>query len=91
MNEESRPKQTEQTLKQKLSEEMVLLNLKDGQYYSLDPVGQRVWELCDGTRRVSEIITVICSEFDAGRERVRDDLLELLGELADAKLVEELP
>jgi coenzyme PQQ synthesis protein D (PqqD) len=77
-----------QVLARKLEEESVLLNPADGQYYALDPVGGRAWELCDGSRTLTEIAQIISREFEADPAVVTADLEELLGDMADAGLVE---
>jgi hypothetical protein len=81
------PKRNEQILSQRVSGTLVLLNVDDGQYYTLNEVGSRVWELCDGTTSVAEMAALICRDFDAPLDTVRADVLELIAELADGHLV----
>jgi hypothetical protein len=69
----------------------VLLDPQTGAYYSLDDVGARLWELCDGSRTRSETIAAICAEYDADPATVETDILSLLDELAREHLVEEYP
>lgn len=73
---------------QEADADAVLLDVDTGSYFALNEVGGRVWSLCDG-RTVSEIVDVISAEFDAPVEMIRADVLELLGALADEKLVSE--
>jgi len=68
-------------------EELVLLDPDNGHYYTLDEVGTRIWELCDGGRSIAEIAGALDEEFDAPPETIRADLLELLEELSDGGLV----
>jgi len=75
-------------LVQEADADAVLLDVDTGSYFALNEVGGRVWSLCDG-RTVSDIIDAICAEFDAPLEMIRADVLELLGALADEKLVTE--
>jgi pyrroloquinoline quinone biosynthesis protein D len=75
-------------LARRLDEESVLLNPADGQYYALDLVGGRVWELCDGSHTLPEIAQIIGREFEADPAVVSADLEELLGDMAEAGLVE---
>lgn len=70
---------------------LVLLNLDDGQYYALDEVGSRVWELCDGGHSLGDIVTALCSEFDAPEAEIAADVQELIQELVDEKLLVECP
>ena len=37
---------------------LVLLNPRSGEYFTLEAVGPRVWQLCDGQRTLSEIATM---------------------------------
>jgi hypothetical protein len=83
----NRPKRVERVLDQLASDDLVLLELDRGTYYSLNTVGARVWELCDGSRDVEGIVAMIADEFDAGRETIQGDVMELLEELTSEKLV----
>jgi len=84
---ESRLVKSAAVLTQEVSGTLVLLRPDDGQYYALDEVGSRVWSLCTGTRSVAELVDTICQEFDAPAERVTADVMGLLRELADERLV----
>lgn len=83
------PKQTEQILTQQAKETLILLNLESGTYYALEEIGGRVWELCDGNRTISEIVSVVCEEYDAPSQMVETDVRELIGELINEKLLVE--
>lgn len=87
---DSRPRQRgKQVLTQQVSGTLILLHLDNGEYYKLDEVGSRVWELCDGTRTVADAVSVICEEYEASAETVEADVLALVRELADEKMVDE--
>lgn len=86
---DSQLRHKDQILTQCASETQILLNLDGGQYYALDEIGNRVWELCDGTHSISQIITMICDEYDAPPETIQTDILELLQDLMNEKLVFE--
>jgi hypothetical protein len=72
-----------------LGDEAVILGLADGVYYGLDAVGARVWSLLVAPRRVSEIVDAVTEEFDVDRQRCEHDVLALLGELAEHRLIRE--
>ena len=86
---ESHPRRNDQILSQETSGSLVLFNLVDGQYFALNDVGARVWELCDGSRSVSEMVSIICQEFNAPSEIIEADVLEFLNDLAHEKMVAE--
>ncbi len=85
----SRLKRRDDILAQRASETQLLLNLSSGQYYALDEVGTRIWELCDGSRTVAEIAAVVGDEYDAPIDVIQADALELLEDLAGENLVVE--
>lgn len=66
----------------------VLLNPKSGEYYTLDTVGSRAWQLCDGKRTISEMAMMLSQEFDAPPDVIECDILELVKDLLDEGLVD---
>jgi Coenzyme PQQ synthesis protein D (PqqD) len=69
------------------SDTVILLNPEDGQYYTLEGVGARIWDLCDGKRSVSDVISAISEEYDAPPATVQADVIELLGDLEKEGLI----
>lgn len=84
---ESRPRRRERVLTQAAAGTLVLLDLDGGQYYSLDEVSARVWELCDGEHGVGGIVAAISAEYDAPAETIYEDVLAFLEEMLDEKLL----
>jgi hypothetical protein len=70
---------------------IVLLNLDGGQYYALDEIGGRAWELCDGRRSLAEISLVISEEYEAHPEVISGDLVALFNDLAHENLLRNNP
>jgi len=83
----SRPRRRERVLTQTAAGTLVLLDLDGGQYYSLDEVSARVWELCDGEHGVDGIVEAISAEYDAPVETIYEDVLAFLEEMLDEKLL----
>ena len=70
-----------------LVDEAAILNLKDGVYYGLDPVGARIWNLIQQPRQVNEILQTLLDEYDVEKIRCEHDLMELLEQLIEKELV----
>ena len=85
----SRVQQGAEVLKQEVEGGVVLLNPSNGEYYSLDEVGGRIWDLCDGTRTVTEVVALLHQEYEVPLDVLQADTLELLQALADEQLVAE--
>ena len=73
-----------------LGDETVILGMGDGVYYGLDAVGARVWSLLATPQRVSELVSAITREFDVRSADCERDLLALLDDLAERRLVREV-
>jgi hypothetical protein len=71
-----------------LAGEAAILNIKNGVYYGLDPVGARIWNLMQQPRAVVEIQRTIVGEYDVEPERCSRDLLGLLEKLLSEGLIE---
>jgi Coenzyme PQQ synthesis protein D (PqqD) len=87
MNRESCPKRGEQVIAQKAANDLLLFNMNDGNYYSLNEIGSRIWELCDGNRSVSQLVEALAVEYDASSEVLENDVVELLESLQSGKLI----
>ena len=71
-----------------VGDEAVILHLKSGEYFGLDAVGARVWNLIQEPRTVNDIQDVLLDEYDVERERCERDLLDLLNKMAEKGLIE---
>ena len=71
-----------------LAGEAAILNIKNGIYYGLDPVGARIWSLMQEPRAVAEIQNTITGEYDVEPERCARDLQSLLEQLLAEGLIE---
>ncbi|KPL12125.1 thymidylate synthase [candidate division BRC1 bacterium SM23_51] len=71
-----------------LDGEAAILNLKNGVYYGLDPVGARIWSLIQEPTTVAELRDAIVEEYEVEPDRCERDLLALLRDLAAEGLIE---
>ncbi|MBI1808595.1 MAG: PqqD family protein [Gemmatimonadetes bacterium] len=74
-----------------LSGEEVILSVKDGVYFGLDPVGARIWALLQERRTLDDVADAVAAEYEVDRARALADLLALAAELLDAGLIEVVP
>jgi hypothetical protein len=70
-----------------LDGEAAILNLKDGVYYGLDPVGAKIWNLIQKPIRLNDVVEIIWDEYDVDINRCKDDIFELVEELLNNGLV----
>lgn len=86
---DSCPRRQEQIITQKGSKDVLLFNMDDGSYYTLNEVGNRIWELCDGTHGVAQLVSLLAKEYDAPAEIIETDILEVLEDLRSKNLIVE--
>ena len=91
MGPDSRPLRRSDVLAQGAGDTVILLTPDSGEYFTLNEVGGRIWDLADGSRSVADIVGVLAEEYAAPVDEIRVDALELLDELADARLVSDGP
>jgi predicted RND superfamily exporter protein len=77
-------------LHQQLGDETVLLNLRTEQYFGLDEVGSRIWQLIAKGEDVQNSITILLREYDVEESELRADVERLIRELLNASLLEQV-
>lgn len=71
-----------------LDDEAVLLNLKTGTYFGLDPVGARIWQLIVQQGSLADVFASMVEEYAGEPEDIERDLLELGRQLCAKGLAE---
>jgi hypothetical protein len=70
-----------------LDGEAAILNIKDGVYYGLDPIGAKIWNLIQKPILLDNVLQVIMDEYDVDKDRCKNDILELIEKLLENGLV----
>ena len=70
-----------------LDDELVIVNLKTGAYFSLDPVGAVIWEEVDRNATPAEIVSDVKARFDGDAALIEGEVKRLLRELEREQLI----
>jgi hypothetical protein len=70
-----------------LDGETAILDVKDGIYYGLDPVGAKIWNLIQKPILLEEVIKIILDEYEVNKDQCTNDIFELMEELLGNRLV----
>ena len=70
-----------------LDDTVVMMDVDEGQYYELDPIGARIWTLIEAARPVAEICDALAGEYDVDPDTCRHDTLEFLQTASEHRLV----
>ena len=70
-----------------LDGEKVMMNLEKGQYFMMNEIGSRIWEIINENTPVQDIIATLLSEYEVDENTCRAEVLEFLGSLKNAELI----
>jgi hypothetical protein len=68
-------------------DEVVIINLNSGNYYSLQNAGARIWELIEREAMRDEIVAEIVARYDGTRDEIARAVNVLLEEFAQEDLI----
>jgi hypothetical protein len=74
-------------LTQELQDETVLLDLDSENYFGLDSVGTRIWQLLNEGQDEVAIVNTLLDEYEVEREVLEKDISGLLNRLNEAGLI----
>ena len=70
-----------------LDGEKVMMNLDKGQYFMMNEVGSRIWEIISKPINVKNIIETLRSEYEVDEETCKCTVIDFLIRLDHAKLI----
>ena len=76
-----------QVMARAVGDETVILDLANGTYYGLDPVGARIWQLLAEGQSLVQVCEAMLAEYDVAREDIERDVAALGQALLDKNLV----
>jgi hypothetical protein len=71
-----------------LAGEAVILSLKSGQYFGLNEVGTRIWNLIQEPKTVGAVLDAVLKEYDVALGELERDLFALLEQMVINDLIE---
>jgi hypothetical protein len=70
--------------------ELIVMNLKTGNYYSSDKVGAVAWAWIEAGRTETQMKRLAAARYRASAQQIRDDLRAFFGRLLEEGLVREI-
>ena len=89
---DARPRQREAIVTRRVVDETILVPIQRqiGEQhciYTLNEVGEWIWERADGTRTIRELIAGVLESFDTTPDRARADVLQFVDSLTNEELL----
>lgn len=81
-------KVSEEVLSSKIDEEVVLMSIEAGYYFTLDPIGSRIWELLSEKSYTLEgLVEALMEEYEVDEATCRADVQAFIAEMSEKKLI----
>lgn len=71
----------------KMDGETVMMSINNGEYYGLDPIGSRIWELIENPISVESLIAKLRCEYDIEIAQCEHDTTIFLQQMANKNLL----
>ena len=78
------------TISGRLHDEMVMMDLAQGKYFSLNPVATRIWELMEGPVAAEELCGRLQEEYDVDAWKCLEEVSGHLQEMVRLGLIFEV-
>ena len=70
-----------------LNGEKVMMNLDKGEYFALNEVGSRIWDIIIKPMSVKDIIHILLKEYNIDETSCKEQVISFLGRMNDAEII----
>ena len=74
-------------LENEIDGEKIMLNMDKGEYYGMDKIASRIWELLNEEIEIEKLIQKLLEEFEIDYETCKNDVLEFLDGMLKKNLI----
>jgi hypothetical protein len=67
--------------------EVVMLSIENSEYYGMDKVGSRIWQLLENPMRFRELVDRLMDEYEVTEEQCKIETLGFITKLINKKIV----
>mgnify|MGYP001462682639 CR=1 FL=1 len=75
------------TISGRLHDELVMMDIGQGKYFSLNPVATRVWDLLENPLSLDELRGRLMEEYEVDIEQCRAEVTEVISEMVKLGVV----
>jgi len=75
------------TISGRLHDELVMMDLEQGKYFSLNPIATRIWDLLEREMTLAELCAMLMDEYEVEEDQCLDEVNDYLEEMAGLGLV----
>ncbi len=67
--------------------EVVMLSIENSEYYGMDKVGSRIWQLLENPMPFKELVNRLMDEYEVTEEKCRQETLDFVKKMTEKKLL----
>lgn len=71
----------------RIDDEVVMMSIETGEYYGLNPVASRIWELLEKPHTFDRLLGLLMQEFNVGESACREDVQIFLEQMIQKRLI----
>lgn len=79
--------QSSEIMATNLDDKLVMMSISQGEYYSLESVGARIWNLIEKPVSISDLCIDLAKEFEVNSEECKREVLEFITKLLQMEIV----
>ncbi|MGJ4953890.1 PqqD family protein [Bradyrhizobium sp. HKCCYLS20291] len=68
--------------------QFILMSIEQGVYCGLDDIGSDIWRRLDAPMSIARLCDVVAADYRGDRERITNDIVNLLTSLRDQRLID---
>ncbi len=68
--------------------EVVMLSIENSEYYGMDKVGSRIWQLLENPMRFNELVSCLMEEYDVTEEQCHQETLDFIKKMTEKKMLD---
>ncbi len=67
--------------------EVVMLSIENSEYYGMDKVGSRIWQLLENPMSFKDLVAKLMEEYEVTEEQCRQETLDFVKKMTEKKLL----
>lgn len=87
LTKETSIKKSPNAIESEIDGDVVLMNIDNNEYYSMDNIGSSIWKMLDEPIRIAEIIDQLLEKYDVSPETCEKDTMKFLNQLLEKQII----
>lgn len=79
-----------ETISGRLHDEIVMMDIEKGKYFSMNPVATHIWDLLEEPTSLEELCSTLTLEFEVDASTCKEDVAHFIAEMLKLSLIKEV-